>query len=363
MAKVTDNSTEYYMALLKTDTYQLNSKVPYIHPIKTNNKSKNYLLGRVIINTCLPEEYPFLDEVVDKKKCSQLLADIANKYEPTITAACVTKLNKTAFDLATLTPITFNSDSFNVPPELVKRSKQLLNPGLDPPTFVNNVKTLGQEYIDWLKVNDNGLYDMVTSGAKMSPIDIGVLLFAKGPVVGLDGVISKPIMGCVNNGFDLKSFYLSADQTRSVYTIRSLGASEPGQLARETNYANCNIQLVPKSDCKTKKLLDLLVTPSIRKDIDGRWFLNETTGKLEQITQKTVLPQNIKIRSPIYCKQPDNNLCSVCYGSLGEKLATAQVGLLSGSIINKVGLVMAQLKFFEFGESPNRTIPSQILRF
>lgn len=355
-----DNSTEYYMGLLKNGEYQVNSKVPFTHITKTNNRSKNFILGRIIVNTCLPDDFPFIDEVIDKDRCTKLISEIANKYEPAIASSTISKLNKISFDLATLTPTTFTADSFLVPPELIKRSKQLLKATDNPAIFVENVKILGQEYLDWLKVNDNGLYDMVASGAKLSPIDLGVILFAKGPVVGLDGIISKPIMGCVNNGFDLDGFYKSADQARSICTIRAIGTAEPGMLARETNYANCNIQLDHGSDCKTKKLLDLLVTPSIRKTINGRWYINETTQQLEQITEATNLPSNIKMRSPIYCKQPNGNLCSVCYGSLGEKLGTKNVGLLSGSIVNKVGLIMAQLKFFEFGEYPYGTIPSQI---
>jgi hypothetical protein len=359
VAKDNDNSTEYYMALLKTNQYQLNSKVPFIHITKTNNRSKNFILGRIIVNTCLPDDYPFINEAIDKKRCSVLINDIATKYEPAIAATAISKLNKIAFDIATLNPITFTADSFNVPPELQKRAKALLNVNDPPAVFIENVRTLGKEYLDWLKVNDNGLYDMVVGSAKISIIDLGVLLFAKGPALGLDGVLSKPIMGCVNNGLDLKSFYLSADQARSGATIRAIGTAEPGMLARQVNYANCNIALVHGTDCKTKKLLDLLITPSIRKSINGRWYLNEVTGILEQITEQTNLPANIKMRSPIYCKQPDNNLCSICYGGLGEKLNTKNVGLLSGSIINKVGLIIAQLKFFEFGGTPYRTIPSQ----
>ena len=333
-----DNSTDYYMALLKTSEYKLSSKVPFTHITKTNNRSKNYILGRVIINTCLPDDYEFINEAIDKKRCAVLINDIVNKYEPAIAATTISKLNKIAFDIATLNPITFTVDSFNVPPDLEKRAKALLNVNDPPAKFIENVRTLGKEYIDWLKVNDDGLYDMVTSGAKMTPIDVGVLLFAKGPALGLDGVLSKPILGCVNNGLDLESFYLSADQARSSATIKAIGTAEPGMLARQVNYANCNIQLDPGTDCKTKKLLDLLITPSIRKCINGRWYMDEATNQLVQITEATNLPNHIKMRSPIYCKQPNNNICSVCYGSLGEKLATKNVGLLSGSIINKVGL-------------------------
>lgn len=106
----------------------------------------------------------------------------------------------------------------------------------------------------------------------------------------------------------------------------------------EVNYANSNVQLDFASDCKSKKYIELLVTPSIRKVINGRFYLNQDSMQLEKILPESKLPSNIKLRSPIYCKQPNNNICSTCYGELGEKLNTRHIGLLSGSIINKVGL-------------------------
>lgn len=227
-----DNTTDYYISLLKLNENKLDTKVPFTHKFKTNNKVKNISLGRILVNSCFPDDFPFVDEPIDKKRCTQLINEIANKYEPAIASSTLTKLNKIAFDIATINPISFNIDSFNVPPELLKRSKQILDPNLEPAQFVKNIGILGQEYLDWLKVNDDGLYDIVTSGAKLAPIDIGVILFAKGPAVGIDGKISKPILGCVNNGFNLEDFYKSADQSRNVLTIRSLGSSEPGALAR-----------------------------------------------------------------------------------------------------------------------------------
>ncbi len=110
-------------------------------------------------------------------------------------------------------------------------------------------------------------------------------------------------------------------------------------LAREVFFANANTQLDFNSDCKTKKYLELTITPSIRAVINGRYYENEKTGVLEKVTPDTVFPsKTIKMRSPIYCKQKDANICSICYGELGEKLNTRNIGLLSGSIINVVGV-------------------------
>ncbi len=94
-----------------------------------------------------------------------------------------------------------------------------------------------------------------------------------------------------------------------------------------------------ESDCKTKKYMELMITPSIRASIDGRWFFNEQTSAIEKITSATnITGKLIKLRSPIYCKQPHNNICAICYGELGERLETKNIGLLAGSVINILGL-------------------------
>jgi hypothetical protein len=58
---------------------------------------------------------------------------------------------------------------------------------------------------------------------KYTPMDLGVLLFAKGPMVDIEGNITKPTLSSVNGGFDLESWYASANQSRNVLFVRSMG--------------------------------------------------------------------------------------------------------------------------------------------
>lgn len=212
--------------MLNDPKITLNSKIPYSHPIKTGNKVKNISWGRVWFSMLLPDDYPLVDYAVDKKGIKAIINDIATKYSLPIATETLTRINQEVFKLGTICPTSFDVDSFSVPPELMKRKKELLRDDIGLEEYISNIRKLGEEYLEWMKVNNNGLYDIVKSGGKSDPMEIGVILFSKGPVVGIDGKISKPLKGCVNDGFNLEDWYASADQSRNVLFVRSIGAAE-----------------------------------------------------------------------------------------------------------------------------------------
>ena len=335
-----DYTLEQVYELLKEPKNNLQTKVSYSNITKTGGKTINTTLGKLWFSLLMPQDYPLIEEQVSKKTLVGVLNNIATKYDPKTAADTLTKINREGFYLTTIIPTSLTADSFNVPPHLKKRAKELLDINIRPEKFVENIRTLGQEYLDWLKANDDGLYQIVASGAKSNPMEIGTMLFAVGPLVGIDGIVSKPKLSSVNYGYNLEDWYKSADQSRFTYFVRAVGTAEPGALGREVFYSNSNIQLDFNSDCKTKKYLELNITPSIRPIIDGRYYLNEKTNNLEKITKDTefTINKSIKLRSPIYCKQSNNNICSICYGELGDKLQTKNIGLLSGTIINLAGV-------------------------
>ena len=57
--------------------------------------------GRVLFNSILPEDYPFVNEPMDKKKVSKLIANIYNKYGVERAAKFLDDLKELGFNLAT----------------------------------------------------------------------------------------------------------------------------------------------------------------------------------------------------------------------------------------------------------------------
>ncbi len=229
--KQTEYTLEEIYKMLDDPKVTLQTKVPYSHLFKTNGKTINTTLGKLWFNTLLPSDYPFVDYVVAKKDLVKILNNIAIKYEPAVSCEVLSRINKEGFKLTALRPTTFSPDSFNIPPAFEKRRTELLDPNLPADKFVENIKILGQEYLDYLKVTDDGLYNIMASGARgEGALGTGVILFAKGPVVGIDGVISKPILGSVNRGLTLEDWYKSSDQSRNVLFVRAISTAEPGRM-------------------------------------------------------------------------------------------------------------------------------------
>jgi hypothetical protein len=91
-------------------------------------------------------------------------------------------------------------------------------------------------------------------------------------------------------------------------------------------------------DCKTKKYLKLKVSKSMESKLIGRNYVDNKSGELTEITEDTKLTNStILLRSPIYCKSKIG-ICKICYGKLAEKLNTKFIGIMSGGVMNDVGV-------------------------
>lgn len=325
--------------LLKPEDVNFQTKVSWSHPIKTNNKLKNLQLGRVLFNMLLPDDYPFVDEPITGKKAGKILADIVDKYSPEIATKTASLINREAFKMGTIQPVSFTPDSFIIPPYILEKKEKLLNSGLEPGDFSIKLEALGRELVEYLKSINDPAYDLVASGAKGSRINAmqyAVLLLAKGSSVDIEGNPSAPIMSSTSDGFSLEEFYTNAAEARAGLYIRSSGAALPGALARDVVYANSNIKLDTKKDCKTKRYLDLFVSEDIGKSIIGRYYLSPRSNKLEEIKDDHNLTgKTIKIRSPLHCISK-KGVCPTCYGRLSEKLNTKYIGVMVGSIVNEL---------------------------
>ena len=82
-----------------------------------------------------------------------------------------------------------------------------------------------------------------------------------------------------------------------------------------------------------------MVTENIFKNIQGRYYLNERTNKLIRIDKSStnIINTMIKLRSPLYCKDK-NGICPICYGKDETILGTDKIGMITGAIINAVGV-------------------------
>jgi len=323
---------------LNKPTSALSKKYMYSHKLKTKGKTIKMSLGRIWFNVIMPEKYALVNEPVTKSMTSKIINELLDQFGPEVTADTVTSLNREAFKLHNFEPITFNDSDFILPPAIEKLKKERLEGEKDPIEFDKQLNFVAAEFIKILKKEDSALYKFIASGAKGKPIDMAVLLIARGSAVDIEGNISVPTANSINDGFTLNEFYDNANQARNGLYIRSIGAAEPGALARDIAYANSNIKLTATNDCKTRKHFKLEVTDKISKVIIGRFYVEN--NKLVEITPdnvKSLIGKTIKMRSPLYCIEP-KGICHVCYGTLADNLDQVHIGLAASSVLNQIGL-------------------------
>jgi DNA-directed RNA polymerase subunit beta' len=323
----------------------LKPKYAFVHKIKTKNKSINMPIGRIWFNLLLPDFIQLIDEPVDKSKLNKILRQIYDETKNLEeTADIITNINKAAFKMSGIFPITFSIDSLIIPDE-IKKKRDKLKEITDPVEFSRQQSLLGKELIQfWINNNiDFSSLSISKASKKASPEMLATILLARGAVSDLEGNVKPVTTNCVTDGFTLEELYDNSAEARRGAFIRAVGSAEPGVLSRDIVYANANIQLSEKEDCKTKKYLELIITENLANVLLDRYCVDELTGELKLFKDlKNFIGKKVKIRSPLYCKSLDG-ICSICYGGLANKLNTKNIGITAGVNINNV-LVNSAMK-------------------
>ncbi len=116
-------------------------------------------------------------------------------------------------------------------------------------------------------------------------------------------------------------------------------------MSRKVVYAVSNIVL-DDNDCKTKKYLKIKISKTMAPRIIGRYYLNDKSGEFELITDidkaSKLIDKTILMRSAIYCKSTIG-ICKICFGQLAEKIKTKYIGIMSGGVINDIGVNLPHL--------------------
>jgi DNA-directed RNA polymerase subunit beta' len=321
---------------LEKDEVTVDTIYSYSSPKKTNNKVVNMKIGRIWFNLLLPEDYRLINEPVNKSKISEILNDITSHYDLENAIKTVNLLNEHSFKMSSINPVSFNINDLIVPEDIKNKKKETLTENTKPEEFGERLNSLSKEFLNSLN-DDSGIKQIINSGAKGKPADIGVLMLAKGSVIDIEDNVSKPILTAQIDGYSGEEVYTLAGESRRALYIRGIGTASPGELARDVTYANANTK-ISKEDCGVKRYLELKVDKNIFNRIQGRYYMSDDTNQLTMITQDDdIIGKTIKLRSPLYCRDK-KGICNICYGDLSRKLNSKHIGFLAGQVINKTGL-------------------------
>lgn len=320
-------------------------KVSFSHPNKTDNKTVRMSLGRIWFNQLLPEDYPLVDEPVDKPKMDSIIQDLIKKYDPEKVSDALSVLQENAYKVASISPNSFKIDCFIPPDDWIEKKNEFEKKYKDVPPdkiniqqFIKEGDALTSQLVKYLDKQGYRLQNILNSKSKGDPIsDWKALLVSKGFVLDIEGKMRGPVLTGTSEGYSKEDYYNTAAQARRNYFYKSTMTAKPGYLARKVTMSNANIVIdSSKPDCGTKKYLEIFIDDKKSKLLSGRYFLEG--NKLKNVgSPSDVANKKIKLRSPLYCIAK-KGICPICYGDHYKEVGTKNIGILAGGAINQVAV-------------------------
>ena len=369
--------------------------------------------GRIIVNQYVPDEVPYVNEVLGKKSLRKIITNVIKHTGVTRTAKFLDDIKNLGYDQAFRAGISFNLGDVIVPQEkttLVEDAYKKVAEIRDD--YDNGFITNNERYnkvIDlWSAVDNrltkivtkqisedqqgfNPVYMMLDSGARGSTTQIKQLcgmrgLMAKPQKAGASGadIIENPIVSNLKEGMSVLEYFISTHGARKGLADTALKTADAGYLTRRLVDVSHDV-IITEEDCGT--LRGLIATAIKNKDevveslgerILGRTsvhdIFNPLTGELiikagEEIREKEAdlidsLPiEQVEIRSVLTCESR-KGVCAKCYG---RNLATSRmvekgevVGVIAAQSIGEPGTQLTLRTFHVGGTASSSAADSSI---
>jgi len=387
-------------------------------PVDKQDPSKGTQLvettaGRIIVNQLVPEEVPYVNDVLGKKALRKIITDVIKHTGVTRTAKFLDDIKNLGYDQAFRAGISFNLGDVLVPQEkttLVDEAyKEVLNIRDDYENgFITNNERYNKVIDLWSAVDNkltrivtkqisedqqgfNPVYMMLDSGARGSTTQIKQLcgmrgLMAKPQKAGASGadIIENPIVSNLKEGMTVLEYFISTHGARKGLADTALKTADAGYLTRRLVDVSHDV-IITEEDCGT--LRGLIATAIKNKDevveslgerILGRTsvhdIFNPITGELiikagEEIREKEAdlidsLPiEQVEIRSVLTCES-HKGVCAKCYG---RNLSTSRmvekgevVGVIAAQSIGEPGTQLTLRTFHVGGTASSSAADSSI---
>jgi len=349
-------------------------------------------MGRILFNETLPENYPFINELINSKKIERIVGRIIEKYKQEVAEETLDKIKNLGFEAATISGITWGMDDLIVPPEKKKiieiAEKEIglieshfrkgLLSGEEKRSKIIEVWTRVKSEIEKLVPKTlpkmGPIFSIVDSGARGSWSQPVQMTGMKGLVINPAGqIIELPVKSSFKEGFDVLEYFISTHGARKGTADTALRTSTAGYLTRRLVDVSHEV-VIFEEDCGDKTGFEVF-----KKEADeiGQDFAFKIVGRVtlediksqknrkkvivkkgniidweaaRQITEEEI--EKVRIRSPISCKST-RGVCQKCYGwDLGlnklVKLGEA-VGIVAAQAIGEPGTQLTMRTFHTGG--------------
>lgn len=325
-------------------------------------------VGRLLFNTVLPSEYPYVNDAITKKVLGRIVNECITLYGLDRIPDIVNKVKRFGFEYATRSGVTWSLADVSVPAKKeaviveaqarVSKIEDDFKNGLlsedEKRRMVieiwhgtkQDVEKLVEETLDPM----GSVADMVRSGARGSLGNLTQMAGMKGLIQNTAGeTIEVPITSSMTEGLNPVEYFMSTHGARKGLTDTALGTARAGYLTRRL-FDVAQDSIVTEKDCGTKRGIAINRTSASGIQIDfgdavrgrvlagdieadgkvlfkkGHYLTAEdarTVGKTESVT-------SVLVRSAMSC-ETRYGICQACYGmdlttqdmvDLGEAVGT-----------------------------------------
>ncbi len=347
-------------------------------------------VGRILFNGMLPEEYPFINEEVGRKKLSSIIDDMININGAENIAPILDRIKTFGFGYATYSGTTWGIDDIMIPEskgEIIGKAKKQadivtnqFNDGL-----LTEEERIRKHIEIWQRAKGEiekaipqsldktgSVYDMVTSGARGSLSQITQMVGMKGLISSVSGeTIEFPILSCSKEGLTPIEYFITTHGSRKGLTDTALNTAKAGYLTRKLFVVAQDV-VVSEQDCGTKESIvihkqtasgmNIPLSKNIRgriiaedvKDANGEVLFKKghMLSKADASAIEDAGITEVSVRSPLSCKTI-RGVCTKCYGldlgrntliNLGEA-----VGTIAAQAIGEPGTQLTMRTFHAGG--------------
>ncbi len=346
-------------------------------------------VGRILFNDLLPEDYPYINKEIDRKRLNILVDDFINTYDMSRLPPVLDKIKTFGFKYTTYSGTTWGIDDVVVPKgkyDVIGKAKtqsDLIMHQFDE-GLLTEEERMRKNIEIWHKAKNDveklipgslnkmgSVFDMFTSGARGSIAQITQMAGMKGLISSTTGTIEFPILSCSKEGLTPIEYFITTHGSRKGLTDTALNTAKAGYLTRKLFVVAQDV-MVNENDCGTKESIEIKkqtasgIEIPLSKNIRGRVIAEDIMGtdgkvmfkkghlltKQEALKVEEAGVTSVKARSPLSCRSI-KGVCAQCYGiDLGKnKLVDIgeAVGTIAGQAIGEPGTQLTMRTFHAGG--------------
>ncbi len=335
-------------------------------------------VGRIIFNRSFPQDYPYINRLVDNKQLKGIVREVIEKYPNEEAVTIIDKVKAVGFEYCTLSGVSWGMDDLIVPkekPELIDEAekqvrqidshfeKGLLSPEEKTSQKIliwQTVKTKLEALLKQQLPPDGPVMNIISAGARATWAQPVQMAGMKGLVNNPSGdIIELPVKASFTEGFNVLEYFISTHGARKGTADTALRTSSAGYLTRRLVDVAHDV-IVTEEDCGDKTGLTMY-----RKDADaidqdftfklvGRTALETVEHNKKVFVKKGELInwqaakaitaeegiERVVVASPLTC-QSVQGVCQKCYGwDLGRNSLVRHgeaVGIVGAQAIGEPG--------------------------